>query len=219
MSRVRIKICGVTRAQDAAAAADSGADAIGMIFHPPAPRNISTDRAREILAALPPFVTPVGVFVDSAAEEILDVAALLGLRTVQLNGEHTPDDVAELEGLIVIKAVRVTREGLQRQLSLWRSLRPRNLTALVMEPGNTGEAGGSGVANDWPAIAAAISASDFADLPPLIAAGGLKADTVADVVRQLHPYAVDVSSGVEESLGVKSASKINEFVRAVRAAE
>jgi phosphoribosylanthranilate isomerase len=218
MRRVRVKICGVTRAEDAAAAALADADAIGMIFYPPAPRNISLDRARAVLSVLPPFVTPVGVFVDAQADEILDTAAQLGLRTVQLNGEQSPEDVAELEGLSVIKAVRVSPETLSHELSRWRKA-PPNLVGLVMEPAGTGQAGGSGVANDWSAIRAAIDAGEFKELPPLIAAGGLTPESVGQVVRLIRPFAVDVSSGVEESLGIKSHQKIEQFIQAVHGAE
>src|SRR5437762_33057 len=104
VARTRVKICGVTRPQDAAAACRHGADAIGIILHPASPRNVPLDRARTILATLTPFVTPVGVFVDAPVQQILDTAAALGLGTVQLNGEHSPDDVAELAPLAVIKA-------------------------------------------------------------------------------------------------------------------
>ncbi|HYO09823.1 MAG TPA: phosphoribosylanthranilate isomerase [Tepidisphaeraceae bacterium] len=221
MQRTRIKICGVTRPEDAATAARAGADAIGMIFYPPAPRNISPERARAIIEALPPFVTPVGVFVDASPEEILDQAAVLGLRTVQLNGAEPPADVAEMEGLQVIKAIRVSRATLATELNTWRTAIARglpNLIGLVMEP-TTEQAGGSGVANDWPAIAEAINAGAFEGLPALIAAGGLRAETVADVVTRIRPWAVDVSSGVEASLGAKSPEKIEAFVRAVREAD
>jgi phosphoribosylanthranilate isomerase len=218
MARARVKICGITRPEDAIAAAAAGVDAIGMIFYPAAPRNISVERARDILRVLPPFIMPVGVFVDTPAAEILDLTAQLFLRTVQLNGQETADDVAELEGLAVIKSVRVSREGLRGELTLWKDA-PANLIGLVMEPAGTGQAGGSGVANDWSAVAAAIEAGAFKHLPPIIAAGGLKPETVGGVVRQIRPYAVDVSSGVEASLGVKSAEKIEQFVSAVRAAE
>jgi phosphoribosylanthranilate isomerase len=218
MARVRVKICGITRAEDAAAAASAGADAIGMIFYPAAPRNISVDRARAILRVLPPFVMPVGVFVDAPAEEILDKSAQLALRTVQLNGQETADDVAELEGLAVIKSVRVSREGLRGELTLWKDA-PSNLIGLVMEPAGTGQAGGSGVTNDWSVVTEAIDAGAFKNLPPIIAAGGLKPETVGDVIRTIHPHAVDVSSGVESSLGVKSNEKIERFIAAVAAAQ
>src|SRR5687768_6402412 len=113
MGRVRVKICGVMRPEDAAAACRHGADAVGIILHPASRRHSPIALAREIVAAVAPFVTPVGIFVNSAAQEILDMAATLGLRTVQLNGDESPVDVTELVGLNVIKSVRVTRGGLQ----------------------------------------------------------------------------------------------------------
>src|SRR2546423_8847476 len=214
MHRTRIKICGVTRPEDATAAARAGADAVGMILYPPAPRNVSIERARAIMSALPPFVTPVGVFVESSNDEILDTAAQLGLRTIQLNGDQTPDDVEELAPMQVIKAVRVNRHMLHEQLTRWAAAKLANLAGLVMEPGGTGHAGGSGVANDWTAIRDAIAAGDFKDLPPIIVAGGLTPETVADVIKMIKPWAVDVSSGVEASPGVESTEKIEAFVKA-----
>jgi phosphoribosylanthranilate isomerase len=218
MHRTRIKICGVMRPDDASLAAAAGADAVGMIFHPPAKRNITIERAIQIVAALPPFVTPVGVFADATPAQIIDIAGAVTLRTVQLNGNETPDDVAALSRLRVIKAIRVSREGLKNELAPWRAAAPRNLIGLVMEPAGTGVAGGSGVANDWTTIATEIAAGTFDLLPPIIAAGGLTPETVADVVKMIHPWAVDVSSGVEAALGEKSPEKISAFVTAVRGA-
>src|SRR4051795_10716213 len=102
MHRTRIKICGVTRVEDALAAARAGADAIGVVFHPPAPRFVPVERVKEILAVLPPFIMPVGVFVDADPREILDFAAQLRLRAVQLNGHEPPEEIAALRGLSVI---------------------------------------------------------------------------------------------------------------------
>ena len=223
MGRTRIKICGVTSPEDAAAASRYGADAVGIILHPASPRNVPVGRAREIVAALLPFVTPVGVFVDSPVQEVLDTAAELGLRTVQLNGGESPDDVADLAGLAVIKAIRVTRGGLVAQLDQWRAAvragELSNLVGLVMEPGGTKQPGGTGVSNDWDEVIEAQRAGAFEGLPALIAAGGLKPESVADVVRAVRPWAADVSSGVEASLGVKSEERIEAFVRAVRGAD
>ncbi len=168
---------------------------------------------------LPPFVTPVGVFVDMEPQEILDTAAELGLRNVQLNGEQSADDIAELEGLLVIKSLRVEPDNLSRQLEQFRKTAPPNLVGFVLEPANTGQPGGSGVVNNWDAVTEAIATGAFNNLPPIIAAGGLKPESVADVVRQIRPFAVDVSSGVEESLGIKSAEKIARFAEEVRRAD
>jgi phosphoribosylanthranilate isomerase len=211
-----VKICGVMRPEDAAAACRHGADAIGMVFHAAQRRNVSIDRARQIIAAMTPFVTPIGLFVDSSPQAILDTTATLGIRTVQLNGEESPEDVAELAGLSVIRAIRVSRGELQQQLTMWRKNRPPNLMAVVMEPGGTGMPGGSGVANDWTEVKAAQDGGAFEGLP-LIAAGGLKPETVGQVVKEIQPYAVDVSSGVESELGVKSEEKIRDFIAAARA--
>jgi len=215
MARVRVKICGITRPEDAAAACGRGADAIGLVFDAAQARYVPIDRAREIIAALSPFVTPVGLFVNTAAQAILDTTATLGIRTVQLNGEETPEFVAELAGLSVIRAIRVIRGQLQQSLAIWREQRPPNLIGVVLEPGGTKVPGGSGVANDWEEVISAQRAGAFGEIP-VIAAGGLKPETVAQVVREVQPYAVDVSSGVESALREKSEEKIGAFIQAVR---
>ena len=223
IQRTRIKICGVCRPEDAALAASHGADAIGMVFHPPSPRNVSVARAREILAALPPFVTPVGLFVDAPTETILHTADELGLRHIQLHGHETPDHVKALLPLTVIKAVRVERDLFAQTLDGWRkAIRETplpNLAGFVLETPNTAAPGGTGVPNDWSTILAAQQAGAFANLPPIIAAGGLDPQSVGEIVRTVRPYAVDVSSGIEETRGVKSAARVRAFVDAVRAAD
>jgi phosphoribosylanthranilate isomerase len=221
--RTRIKICGVCRPEDALLAARAGADAIGIVFHEPAPRNVPPDRARDILAALPPFVTPVGVFAGAPAATVLATARQLGLRHVQLNGHEPPETVGALHPLSVVKAIPVDRERLAETLTSWRqaiaSLALANLAGFVLETAGTGQAGGSGVANDWDAVRAALDAGEFEGLPAFVAAGGLTPESVGAVVRRVRPYAVDVSSGVEESRGRKSAERVAAFVRAVREAD
>lgn len=211
MTRTRIKICGVTRPADALLAAEAGADAIGMVFHAPARRNISSDVAREICRKLPPFVTPVGVFVDASAEHIRATARDLGLRTVQLNGDAPPPNIDQLPGLAVIRAVRAA----EREIAKAHLAR---FSAIVLEPPRSDQPGGSGMANDWAAIHAMQRQRVF-DGIPLIAAGGLTSETVGDVVSLIRPWAVDVSSGVEESVGVKSDEKVRAFIAAVRQAD
>jgi phosphoribosylanthranilate isomerase len=221
--RTRIKICGVCRAADAAIAARAGADAIGMIFHPSASRYIPIERARDILSALPPFVTAVGVFVDASTETIRHTTRELGLRHVQLHGDENPEQIRELMLLTVIKAIRVERDRLADDLNVWRdairAMKLTNLAGFVLDTAGTGKAGGAGVANDWDAVRAAQAAGAFDGLPPIIAAGGLNPATVADVIRSIRPYAVDVSSGVESALSSKSEEKIAAFVNAVRRAD
>jgi phosphoribosylanthranilate isomerase len=223
MVRTRVKVCGITRLADAQAAARLGADAIGMVFYEGTGRYVDRDRARQIMTALPPFVTPVGLFVDEPPQVILDLTAELNLRTVQLNGEESPEEIAELSGLTVIKAIHVQRDQISAELRRWKTaidrLNLKHLSGLVLETANTGQPGGSGVANDWGAIRELQSRGEFDGLPPLIAAGGLKPQTVGDVVRNIRPYAVDVSSGVESARGEKDEKKIAEFINAVREAD
>lgn len=220
MYRARVKICGVTRAEDARIASEAGADAVGMIFHPPSRRNISVERGKEIISAIGPFVTPVGVFVDAATPTIADIASALGLRVVQLHGHESAEQVIELGklGLRIVKALRVD-DALEGELARWRAEMARVgavLTGIVLETGSTAQSGGSGVPNDFVAIQRHQQLGHFAHLPPMIVAGGLSPETVEEVVRTLRPWAVDVSSGVEASYGIKSPEKIEAFVRGAR---
>jgi len=218
-----VKICGVCRPQDAAAAASAGADAIGMVFDPNGVRRVSVEDAGRILAALGPFVTPVGLFVDASAGEIRRVLGAVPLGAVQLHGEESPQLVAELKPMRVIKALHLAA-GDTATLGTWRSavadLQLTNLIGILLEtPSGGPERGGTGIANNFAGLRAMQTAGHFAGLPPIIAAGGLTPANVGDVVRLLHPFAVDVSSGVESARREKSADKIEAFVRAVRAAD
>jgi phosphoribosylanthranilate isomerase len=217
MRRTRVKICGVMRPEDAAMAAALGADAVGFILHPSSPRDVSLEIAGRIMAALPPFVTPVGMFVDSSAEHILNVSARLGLRHVQLHGNESPGVVAELGALSVIKAIRVVPETFVQSLARFRSV--ANLKGIVLETGGTREPGGTGVANDWGVIREFQEAGAFEGMPAMIAAGGLNPGNVEGVIRLLRPWAVDVSSGVEIRRGEKSEKRVREFIEAVGRAD
>jgi len=226
MLRTRIKICGITRPQDAALASQMGADAIGMIFHPDSRRCVSLDTARQILSALQPFTTPVGLFVDASPQSILDTARNLNLNHVQLHGRESPEMVADLQqrdrSLGILKAIRVEAGRFAQTLEYWRqaivSLKLTQLKAFVLETPSAAP-GGTGLPNDWKTIAAHQQAGHDRGLPPLIAAGGLTPQTVAEVIEQLHPFAVDVSSGVEDQFGIKSEQKLRAFFDAVRLAE
>jgi len=222
MHRTRIKICGVTRPQDAAVAARLGADAVGIVLHSGSKRGVSKDIARKIVGALPPFVSPVAVFVDEEPQTILDTAAELNVGHVQLNGGESPHDIAELRGLRVLKAIRAHRESLSDELSEWRDAiaesKLDHLVGFVLETAS-GKPGGSGIENDWPFIREAQAAGEFKGLPPIIAAGGLNPQNVAAIVRDIRPFAVDVSSGVESAVGQKSEEKIEAFIDAARQAD
>jgi phosphoribosylanthranilate isomerase len=221
MQRTRIKFCGMTRIEDARAAAELGADAVGLVFHEPSPRHLTIEMAQMIVEALPPFVTPVALFVNASAETIRQTLARTGARCVQLHGDEPPELIAELQPLSVIKAVHIRRGELRGTLDAFRDTIVRldltNLRGLLLETAAL-IPGGSGLANDWDTIAEAQKAGWFDHLPPLIAAGGLNPDNVAQVIQRLHPCAVDVSSGIESAPGLKSAEKMSAFARAVAAA-
>ncbi len=220
MTRIRTKLCGMMTPGDARAAAEAGADSIGMILHADAKRLISLDTARDIVAALPPYVTAVGVFVDAVPALVQHVAAQLRLSTVQFHGNETIDDLAAVAPLKVIKAVKVDRATIRHVLDEWRDLRRArradNLAALLLESPVKGAAGGTGVANDFGLIRELQFEGHFDGLPPIVVSGGLGPDNVEGVVRLLRPYAVDVSSGIESSFGVKSVEKMRAFVRNVQ---
>ena len=199
---------------DALAAANAGADAVGLVFCRPSPRCIEAGRAREIVEALPPWVTPVGLFVNDSVDQVRSTAAAAGLIYVQLHGNESPEYVTALPHLRVLKAMHV-KPGTATELARWRETR---LAGLLLET-NSDVAGGSGIENDWNAIERLQTGGATRGLPPIILAGGLNPSNVGDVVRRLRPYAVDVSSGIEQSKGVKSIEKMQAFAAAVRAAD
>jgi phosphoribosylanthranilate isomerase len=218
MTRTRIKICGVGRVEDALAAARAGADAIGIVLHQPSFRYVRPERAREILAALPPFVTPVGLFVDASPDEILTTARSLGLRHVQLHGHEDATVLEALSDMVVLKSVRVDRSTFRGELSKWReAIRGDSLSqlgGLVLETAAAAP-GGTGLPNDWEFVRECQQDGSFDGLPPIIAAGGLNPQNVGAVIRDIQPWAVDVSSGVESAKGIKSREKIEAFVKSV----
>jgi phosphoribosylanthranilate isomerase len=218
MPRTRIKIDGICRAADAVAAVDAGVDAIGMVFDPAAPRCVSMQQAREIVAAVSPLVSIVGLFVDADAESIRQVMDEIPLSAVQLHGRETPQLVAELRPIRVIKALRTDEaDALPVWLGARGDMKLTNLIGIVMD--TSGMPGGSGVANDWKRLHELKRAGGFGGLGALIVAGGLTPANVGDVVALLRPFAVDVSSGVESTKREKSPEKIAAFVRAVRDAD
>jgi phosphoribosylanthranilate isomerase len=200
--RARVKVCGVTRRDDALLAAGLGADALGFIFWPKSKRYLTPAAARPIVDALPPFVTPVGLFVDEAPAAIEAAARAAGVRAVQLHGSETPADCRALS-LPVLKAV-----GVEGEASLERA-DEYEVAGLVLDaPGG----GGSGRPFDWAAV------EQRRPRAPFLVAGGLTPDNVGEAVRRLRPYGVDVASGVESSPGVKDPRKLERFFDALRQA-
>jgi len=201
--RVRVKICGITSAHDALVAATAGADAIGLVFAE-SPRRVSIETARRIVASLPPFVCPVGVFVDAELEEVESTAAAAGLGAVQLHGEEAPAYVKALEskGMRVIKAIHVgSREDASRA-GLYNA-------TIMFDARSSRAAGGTGEVFPWE------YAVEIAQRRPVILSGGLTAENVGEALKAVPAWAVDVSSGVEASRGLKDAEKIRRFIEAV----
>lgn len=206
MSVVRSKICGITRVDDALTAAKAGADAIGLVFYAKSPRAVDVRQAREIVAALPPFVTTVGLFVNASRCEINEILDAVPLDMLQFHGDETP---AQCEGFHRpwFKAIRVGNgEDIEAQVA-----RYANASGILLDTFVAGVPGGTGERFDWSLIPAALA-------KPLILAGGLTAENVQQAIAQVRPYAVDVSGGVEASKGVKDASKVMAFVGRVRSA-
>ncbi len=220
MPRTRVKICGICRPEDAAVAGRLGADAIGIVRAEEAARYVTIENARRIAAVLPAFATPVLLYVDASPDQILsDLAALGRPAMVQLNGGESAMFIRDLEGALVLKSLRAD-EDLQDNLTGLAGLMLPNLAGVVLE--SPGQIGGSGLGNDWELIRSLKDAGAFNGAPPLIAAGGLSPANVGQVVRSIRPFAVDVSSGVDESKDnkrEKSESKIAAFIAAVREAD
>jgi phosphoribosylanthranilate isomerase len=212
----------VCRPEDAIAAGRAGADAIGMVFDRSSGRYVSMEDAARIAGAAAPFVSTIGLFVNAPIEEIRRVASELALSAVQLQGEESPQIVASLKPLRIIKALHLSgndAEPLARWRTAVRDLSLSNLVGILLDtPGGT-QRGGTGIPNDFGFLRRLQESGSFDGLPPIIIAGGLKPETVGDVVRLLHPYAVDVSSGVETAKREKSPQKIEAFIRAVREAD
>ena len=202
--RTRVKICGITRIEDALAAARAGADAIGLVFEPKSPRYVKPDQALSIVRALPPFVTVVGLFVNAAPDTVETVLGRVPLDLLQFHGDETPEQCRRYHRPY-IKAIHMRPEtNLPEQ-----ARRYADAEGLLLDTASANVAGGSGEAFDWSLVPSGLA-------KPVILAGGLTPENVAEAVRRVHPFAVDVSSGVEQAKGIKDAGKISAFIEAVR---
>ena len=200
----RIKICGITRVEDAQAVARNGADAIGLVFYERSPRHVTVQQAAQLAAALPPFITVVGLFVNASAEAVREVLAQVSLDVLQFHGEESPEFCAQWSKPY-LKAIRV-KAGVDL---VQCAARYAGAQGLLLDAFIEGTHGGTGESFDWALIPH--------DLPlPVILSGGLHAGNVAAAIAQVRPYAVDVSSGVEASKGIKDAAKVAAFVNEVK---
>lgn len=201
--RVRIKICGITRPYDGLAAANAGADAIGLVFHPSSPRAVTVEQALDIVRALPPFVTCVGLFANQPEAVIRSTLDRVPLDLLQFHGEE-PAAQCRRYGKPYLKALRV-RAGLdvRRLCALYE-----DAVGWLMDSFVPGKQGGTGVAFEWSLIPSGLGR-------PIVLAGGLTPDNVAQAIDCVHPYGVDVSGGVESAKGIKDEDKMHRFIRSV----
>ena len=207
MRRTRVKICGLTRAEHARAAAGAGADAIGLVFYGPSPRFVTRAQARAVCAALAPMVSVVGVFVNPAPREVEDVVGALPVDLLQFHGEESPE-VCAGSGKPYVKAVRVrTRDDIVEAAARYPDAR-----ALLLDTHHDALWGGTGVSFDWNVVPDDVE-------HPVVLSGGLTPENVAGAIRLVRPFAVDVSGGVESAPGEKDPERMERFVKEVAGAE
>jgi phosphoribosylanthranilate isomerase len=206
--RTRVKICGITRCEDAQLAVDAGADAIGLVFYEKSPRFVSNERAAEICNQIPAFVSRVALFKDAEQAFVESVLAQVEIDLLQFHGSETPGYCEQFDRPY-IKAIGV--KGIEHDAGFLMSSAEtfQSAKALLLDGHAPGEAGGTGVSFDW----AAISKID----KPVVLAGGLTVENVHQAINLMHPYAVDVSSGVESSPGIKDKDKVAAFMEQVNA--
>lgn len=200
----RIKICGITLVEDALAAAHSGADALGLVFYDKSPRYVTLEQAARLATAIPPFVTLVGLFVNASTEAVQKILQQVPLDVLQFHGEEEPKFCAQFNRPY-LKAVRV-KYGVDL---VQCAERYKDAQGLLLDAFIEGTHGGTGVSFDWALIPQNLSL-------PVILSGGLHVSNVADAIKQVRPWAVDVSSGVEAAKGIKDAAKIAAFINEVK---
>ena len=200
----KVKICGFTNSENARDAAIAGVDAIGLVFYDKSPRNVDIQRAREIVAALPPFINRVGLFVNANPSFIDEVLCEVPLDTLQFHGDEEVVDCTQYQ-MPFIKSLRVTSKTNLDQIAEHFS----DASALLLDSYNPNSYGGTGEIFDWSLARVKINL-------PIILAGGLNSDNVSEAISQVNPYAVDASSGVESSPGMKDIDKILAFIQSVR---
>jgi phosphoribosylanthranilate isomerase len=202
---IKIKICGITNLEDAMAAAEDGADALGFIFYKKSPRYVEPLKAAEIVRQLPPFITPVAVFVNEREEKIRDIQFTTGIKVLQFHGDERPE-FCDRFATRVIKAFQVKDKESIKHMAHY------HVGAFLLDSYKDGERGGTGTIFDWHL---AVVAKTFGRV---ILAGGLTPENVAEAVKLVQPYGVDVAGGVEREKGLKDHAKLKKFITEVRRA-
>jgi phosphoribosylanthranilate isomerase len=200
--RTRVKICGITRRQDAEFAIEIGADALGLVFYSPSPRAVTIAQAQKIVENLPPFISIVALFVDAEPEYVHTCLNAVRIDVLQFHGDESPDYCEQFDRPY-LKAIRM-RDGVDL---VGLSTTYKSATALLLDSYQPGIPGGTGQAFDWSMIKQINK--------PIILAGGLTVENVAEAIKQVNPYAVDVSGGVEQSKGIKDKQKVSAFIQEV----
>lgn len=203
----KVKICGITNAADAQVAVEAGADAVGFVFHRKSPRRVAVDVVKAIVSELPPFVLPVGVFVNEDAKIVRDLMDECGLALAQLHGDE-PASYCERLGRPILKAIRLRDRGSFLALAEFQGR--AQVRGFVVDAFSEEAYGGTGQTTDW------TLAAEAAEAAKILLAGGLTAENVGEAIEKVRPYGVDVSSGVEASPGKKDPEKVRAFIRAVR---
>ncbi|MGB3364734.1 MAG: phosphoribosylanthranilate isomerase [Thermodesulfobacteriota bacterium] len=203
ISSTKIKICGITNMEDAQAAADYGADALGFIFYKESKRYVDPQVAKSIISSLPPFITTVGVFVNQGMDEISQIKEATGIQVAQLHGDETPEFVSSLP-IDVIKVIRVKDKSDLDKVAQYSA------QAILFDTYSDKEYGGTGESFDWEIL------NNLSSEKKVILSGGLNPENVLEAVQIVRPYAVDVSSGVEDTPGKKDHTKIKKFIEAIK---
>lgn len=203
MKRTRVKICGFTTAEQAAHAAYAGVDAIGLVFYPPSPRNVSIKLAQEIVAALPAFTSVVALFVDANEREIREVIEHVSIDLLQFHGNESPEECRRFD-LPYMKAIRMQADTNIKTISTDY----HDASALLLDAYHPQTKGGTGEKFDWDLIPKDCTL-------PIVLAGGLDKNNAADAIHSVKPFALDVSSGVESAKGIKNNNKVSEFLTEV----
>jgi phosphoribosylanthranilate isomerase len=203
ISNTKIKICGITNMEDAQAAADYGADALGFIFYKESKRYVDPEVAKSIVSALPPFITTVGVFVNHDLGEISRIKETTGIQVAQLHGDETPEFASSLP-IEVIKVIRVKDKSDLDKVAQYSG------QAILFDTYSDKEYGGTGESFDWKIL------NNLSSEKKVVLSGGLNPENVLEAIQIVRPYAVDVSSGVEDTPGKKDHTKIKKFIEAIK---